>query len=302
MDDFVQRWSNPRIKYFKSGIRIPLTDHEDLRSFTESTNSTSLIHGTASVGNCEQVHTSVKMRIWNLSRCWSTPHNTLKNLPHKEWLNFWLTVLTGISDLELVFDSHSSPPVMSELVPTYENSKDSIPVDKVLKKTLLDLQKRFPMYHVSQMLGGPSLRLGIPIERLSIPSGIGWGGKDTSWLVTWECPLRTDSASWKSLESFIQLISFCNSCVLPVSSRIVSWSSSNLLLAIVSNVDPWNRFNSSFSLRLCSWASPRSQFCFNNCSWRSCWSRRWSSSARAQWSSSCCDSIVSLNYCILLRS
>ena len=72
---------------------------------------------------------------------------------------------------------------------------------------------------VSQMLGGPSLRLGIPIERLSIPPGIGWGGKDTGWLVTWKCPLRTDSASWKSLESFIQLISFCNSCILPMSSK-----------------------------------------------------------------------------------
>ena len=49
---------------------------------------------------------------------------------------------------------------------------------------------------VSQMLGGPSLRLGIPIERLSIPPGIGWGGKDTGRLVTCESPLRTDSASW----------------------------------------------------------------------------------------------------------
>ena len=51
---------------------------------------------------------------------------------------------------------------------------DSIPTDKVLKRTQLDLQKRFPIYHaVSQMLGGPSLRLGIPIERLCIPPGIG---------------------------------------------------------------------------------------------------------------------------------
>ena len=77
------------------------------------------------------------------------------------------------------------------------------------------------------MLGGPFLRLGIPIERLSIPPGTGWGGKNAGWLVTWDCPLRTDSASLKSLESFIQLISFCNSCILPVSSRIVSRSSTN---------------------------------------------------------------------------
>ena len=153
------------------------------------------------------------------------------------------------------------------------------------------------------MLGGPSLRLGIPIERLSIPPGTGWSGKNTGWLVTWECPLRTDSASWKSLESFIQLNSFCNSCILPVSSRIVSWSSTNFLLAIVSNDEPWNRFNSYISLRLFSWASRRSQFCFNNCSWRSCWScRRRSSPWWARQVSSFCDSIVSFNFSILLLS
>ena len=51
---------------------------------------------------------------------------------------------------------------------------DSILEDKVLMKMHVDLQKRFPdIPCVSQMLGGPSLRLGIPIERLSIPSGIG---------------------------------------------------------------------------------------------------------------------------------
>ena len=43
----------------KFGIEIPRVDDEDLKSSTESTNSTSLIHCIASVGNCEQVHTSV---------------------------------------------------------------------------------------------------------------------------------------------------------------------------------------------------------------------------------------------------
>ena len=43
----------------KSGPRAPLTEREDLRSSTESTISTSLIHRIAYVGNCEQVHTSV---------------------------------------------------------------------------------------------------------------------------------------------------------------------------------------------------------------------------------------------------
>ena len=54
---------------------------------------------------------------------------------------------------------------------------DSISADKVLKMTHLDLQKKKKTLPdvpcVSQMLGGPSLRLGIPIERLNIPSGNG---------------------------------------------------------------------------------------------------------------------------------
>ena len=71
----------------KSGPEVPLIEREDVRS---STNSTSLIHCIASVGNCEQVHTSVLNLIFqqanvvgvgNLSkgrseicsRCWSAP-------------------------------------------------------------------------------------------------------------------------------------------------------------------------------------------------------------------------------------
>ena len=127
--------------------------------------------------------------------------------------------------------------------------------------------------------------------------------ENTSWLATWYCPLRTDSASLTSLESFIQLVSFCTSWILPVISRIVSRSSTNFLIAIVSHVELWNRFNSSISLRLFWWASGRSQFCFNNCSWISCWScRRRSSPCWARWISSFCDSIVSFNFWILLRS
>ena len=51
-----------------------------------------------------------------------------------------------------------------------------------------------------------------------------------------------------------------------------------------------------FSLRLFSWGSRRSQFCFNNCSWRSWWYCRRRSSAWARWSSSCWDSIISLQF------
>ena len=51
----------------------------------------------------------------------------------------------------------------------------------------------------------------------------------------------------KKLESFIQLISLSKSCILKMSSRIVSRSSINLFLEIVSNVEPWQSFNSSFA-------------------------------------------------------
>ena len=120
----------------------------------------------------------------------------------------------------------------------------SILEDKVLTMTHLDLQKTFPdIPCVSQMLGGPSLRLGTPIERLSIPSGIGWGRNDTGnvWIST---------AYWfsilKILWSFIQLISFCNSCIRPESSNVVFWCSTNVRLAIVSNVELWNSLTLPF--------------------------------------------------------
>ena len=61
-------------------------------------------------------------------------------------MNFWLTVLTGISDLELVFGFHSSHEVMCVLI--HWGSMDLTLADKVLKKTPTDLQKRFPIYLV----------------------------------------------------------------------------------------------------------------------------------------------------------
>ena len=54
--------------------------------------------------------------------------------------------MTGISDLELVFGFHPSHVVMCALI--HWNARDSTLADKVLKKTLLDLPKRFPTYHV----------------------------------------------------------------------------------------------------------------------------------------------------------
>ena len=69
---------------------------------------------------------------------------------------------------------------------------------------------------VSQMSGGLSLRLSIPTERLSIPPGSRKGWSNSGWLGKWDGPLRTDSASLKSLESFRHLILFCSSWILAV--------------------------------------------------------------------------------------
>ena len=55
---------------------------------------------------------------------------------------------TGISDLDHVFAFHSIPLKMYEVALRYQISMDLIPADKVPKKTQLDWQKRFPIYHV----------------------------------------------------------------------------------------------------------------------------------------------------------
>ena len=52
----------------KFGIEIPRIDDEVLNSSTKSTISTSLIHSTASAGNCEQIHTSVLNFIFQQSK------------------------------------------------------------------------------------------------------------------------------------------------------------------------------------------------------------------------------------------
>ena len=256
----------------KFAIWIPLTDDEDLNHPLKSTTSTSLIHSIASVGNFERVNISVLNLIFQQTKvAWlgkfvrmrnlksavvvGLLQNSLKIFPHQGRLNFWLTVMTVISDLVLVFGCLTFTHHMRWYV-CFDTLK--IHGFDFLRlwcwKNAVGFAKTFPGFPcVSQILSGPFLRLGILRERLTIPPGSWWGEKNTGWLVTWDCPLRTDSASWKSLESFIQMTSFCNFWILAVRSRIVSRFSINLLLEdvsnVVSNVEPWNRFTSSMSMR-----------------------------------------------------
>ena len=53
-----------------------------------------------------------------------------------------------MSDLDLVFAFHFSPLWMNGAAPRLMNSIDAILEDKELMKMQVDLQKRFPIYHV----------------------------------------------------------------------------------------------------------------------------------------------------------
>ena len=103
----------------------------------------------------------------------------------------------------------------------------------------------------------------------------GWGGKNTGWLVTWDCPLRTDSASWKSLESLIQLI-----FILQFLNLASEFQDS---ISIFDQFSPRNCvgcwalkslqfFHLTETFLMSSTKVPR--LCANNCWWRSWWSRR----------------------------
>ena len=194
-------------------------------------------------------------------RCSSAPW--LFETSYKGWLNFWLTALTGISDLELVFGFHSS---FGGVCLIYSNSTDSIPANKVLKMT-----------HLAQMLGGPFLRLGIRRERLSIPKGTGWGG----WTqVDWQrgnvhCALIQHLGI---LSNHWYNCFHSDSCILPVSPRMVSRSSTNFLWARQSSSFGGSIVSFNFLILLLSWLawnscfqispSPSARICSLRRSWR----------------------------------
>ena len=150
-------------------------------------------------------------------------------------MNFWLTVLTGIFD-PLVFGFHSSHEVMCVLI--HWRSMGSTLADKVLRKTPLDLQKRFPKHHVChKYLAAHFCGLAFPENGLAFLQDFDEVGKT---LVDWErgivhCVLIQHL---ENLSNHHTIDSVCNSCIFPVSSRTVSRSSTNFLLEIVSNVDP----------------------------------------------------------------
>ena len=152
LDDFVQWEPILASSRSNSGPKVPFIEREDLRSSTYSTISTSSIQSIASEGNCELVHTTVlnmilkqanvawckefvEMKIWNVQSLFVFPMNIWRVSPTRD---------------ERIFDWRSR---LASLI-----SIDSIPGDMVLKKTLLDLQKRFPIYQVCSKCLAPFLR------------------------------------------------------------------------------------------------------------------------------------------------
>ena len=102
-------------------------------------------------------------------------------------MTLWLTVQIGISDPDFVLVFLFSPLWMNEAAPRSMHSINSINEDKVLMMMHVDLQKRFPIYHVCPrcltaiLCGSAFLKNGLAILQeldevgmtLCIPSGIG---------------------------------------------------------------------------------------------------------------------------------
>ena len=119
--------------------------------------------GIAPLGNCERVHTSVLNLIFRQSKCcWCMEFAIVKfrnlqsllvcsiilwksSLLRVEWISGWRSWLESRIQGCLVSDVHSLHAVMC--LPLREKSKDCILLDKAMKKTPVDLQKRFPIYH-----------------------------------------------------------------------------------------------------------------------------------------------------------
>ena len=270
----------------KFGIEIPRVDDEDLKSSTESTNSTSLIRCIAAVGNCEQVHTSVlnlifqqakvagvrnlsKMKIRNLQSLLVCPIILWRvSSTEDDWI-FGLTVRTGISDLGLVlvFSLFSAVDMWigSSIVFLHVgfNSWGYGADEEVCgcAKTFPDIPDCIPDIWRPPQFCRCDMKAGF-----NSPSNGGCLGNNPGGLLTCGYPLQIDSASIKSLESFMKFTSFCSSWSLPDNSIIIFWSSMNFCWANSSKVEFWNYCNSFCFIRSCWWTSRKSCCCRNNSS------------------------------------
>ena len=123
-------------------------------------------------------------------------------------MNFWLTVPAEISESRLCLESDVHPLHVVMCILLRWESKDWILLEKVMKKTPVDLQKRFPIYHACpKCLATYHCSSAFSQDGLASRQWSRKGGSNTGRLVTWDSPLRTDSASLK-LSRIIQTINF----------------------------------------------------------------------------------------------
>ena len=283
----------------KFGIEIPRVDDEDLNSSTESTNSTSLIHCIASVGNCEQVHSSVLNLIFQQAKVAGVGNLSKWRIRILQSLLVCPIILWRVSSTEddWIFGWRSR--LASQIFILFWSF--TLLRCRHMKRLLNDFSPGIQFLRMRSCRGSLWIYKNVSRYTRCIPNvwqpffaarRYEWRPQQSfrnrmfrewHWLTgnVREFPLRTDSASWKSIESFIQFTSFCNSCNLPDNSIIVFCSSMSFRLACMSKVELWNFRNSSISVKFCWWTS-RKSFCWRHNSscriWRPC-------SARAAWSS-----------------
>ena len=179
------------------------------------------------------------------------PHNSLKSLLHWRWLNF----LADGPDWHL----WSWAGVWLSLITCGDVCSDKLELHgfKLFRikcwrrRCWICKKKSFPVFHVCpKCLAARFCGSAFPENGSAFHQDLDEEGRT---LVDWQrgivhCVLiqHLENISNHSCNWFRSVIPE----FLPVSSRIVSRYSINLLLEIVSNVEPWNRFNSSISLRL----------------------------------------------------
>ena len=202
------------------------------------------------------------MKIWNLHR------NSLKNLPHFGWLHFfgwrsglaslvlgWCLVIALPCMWWVNWFRHMSTPLIQLL--RIRCCRRRLWVYKNVSRHTMRVPNAWrPFFAARRYEGRPQQSFWYRM----------W------WEKHWSTGnVGMSTAYWFSILKISWIIAIPVSC---------QWDP---LIVIVSNVEPWNLFNSSISLRLFSWASRRSQFCFNNCSWRSWWPCRRRSSPAWAW-------------------
>ena len=200
----------------KFGIEIPRVDEEDLNSSTESTNSTSLIHCIASVGNCELVHTSVLNLIFQQAKVAGVGNLPKMEIRKLQSLLVCPIILRTVSSTEddWIFGWRSR--LASQILISFWSSTflrvnvnwffNSFPPSRIQflrirsrRGSLWMCKKRFLIYRMySKYLAAPQFVAVIWYAGFNNPSNGGCLGNNPGGLVTWEFPLRTDSASWKS--------------------------------------------------------------------------------------------------------